>query len=274
MTDLTVRKLLIDLDTPFELRWNGGDAFTSALMNALSLSFPVGEQFFIDSLRRGVKELSPEMQATFAQDIKGFIGQEATHRRIHERFNHHVLNQGMVNHWEKRALSRIEHINQKAAIHAVAITAAYEHFTSVFAAWLLSHPEFLAQAPARLQTLWLWHASEETEHRSVSFDIYRAMGGNEVWRRRWMISVSVFFLTDLLCQTINNLWHDGSLFKASTWRSAWRHLFAKEGLFTFSLADWKKYFSADFHPSEHDDQLSRQWIHTHSQTYQALGQST
>jgi len=274
MTDLTVRKLLIDLDTPFELRWNGGDAFTSALMNALSLSFPVGEQFFIDSLRRGVKELSPELQATFAQDIKGFIGQEATHRRIHERFNHHVLNQGMVNHWEKRALSRIEHINQKAAIHAVAITAAYEHFTSVFAAWLLSHPEFLAQAPARLQTLWLWHASEETEHRSVSFDIYRAMGGNEVWRHRWMISVSVFFLTDLLRQTCNNLWHDGSLFKASTWRSAWRHLFAKEGLFTFSLADWKKYFSADFHPSEHDDQLSRQWIHTHSQTYQALGQST
>ena len=274
MTDLTVRKLLIDLDTPFELRWNGGDAFTSAYMNALSLSFPVGEQFFIDSLRRGVKELSPDMQATFAKDIKGFIGQEATHRRIHERFNHHVLNQGMVNHWEKRALRRIEHINQKSAIHAVAITAAYEHFTSVFAAWLLTHPDFLAQAPARLQTLWLWHASEETEHRSVSFDIYRAMGGNEVWRRRWMISVSVFFLTDLLRQTCNNLWHDGSLFKASTWRSAWRHLFAKEGLFTFSLADWKKYFSADFHPSEHDDQLSRQWIHTHSQTYQALGQST
>jgi predicted metal-dependent hydrolase len=273
MTDLTVRKLLIDLDTPFELCWNGGDAFTSALMNALSLSFPVGEQFFIDSLRRGVKELSPQMQATFAKDIKGFIGQEATHRRIHERFNHHVLNQGMVNHWEKRALRRIEHINQKSAIHAVAITAAYEHFTSVFAAWLLSHPEFLAKAPARLQTLWLWHASEETEHRSVSFDIYRAMGGNEVWRRRWMISVSVFFLTDLLRQTCNNLWHDGSLFKASTWRSAWRHLFAKEGLFTFSFADWKKYFSADFHPSEHDDQLSRQWIQTHSQTYQALGQS-
>jgi len=44
-----------------------------------------------------------------------------------------------------------------------------------------------------LQTLWLWHASEETEHRSVSFDIYLAMGGNEAWRRRWMITVTVFF---------------------------------------------------------------------------------
>lgn len=142
MSDLTVRKLLIDLETPFELRWNGGDAFISAFMNALSMSFPVGEQFFIDSLRRGVKELSPDLHASFAQDIKGFIGQEATHRRIHERFNQHVLNQGMVNHWEKRALRRIAHIKQKKSIHAVAITAAYEHYTSVFAAWLLNHPDF------------------------------------------------------------------------------------------------------------------------------------
>ena len=150
MTDLTVRKLLIDLEAPFELRWNGGDAFTSAFVNALSMSFPVGEQFFIDSLRRGVKELDPELQTQFAADVKGFIGQEATHRRIHERFNQHVLSHGMVNHWEQRALRRIEKINQKKAIHAVAITAAYEHYTSVFADWLLHHPEFLAQAPERL----------------------------------------------------------------------------------------------------------------------------
>jgi predicted metal-dependent hydrolase len=274
MSDLTVRKLLIDLDTPFDVRWNGGDAFASAFMNALSMSFPVGEQFFIDSLRRGIKELSSDQQTTFAQEVKGFIGQEATHRRIHERFNHHVLNHGMVNHWEKRALRRIERINQKKAIHAVAITSAYEHYTSVFATWLLGHPDFLVQAPERLQTLWLWHASEETEHRSVSFDIYRAMGGNEAWRRRWMVTVTVFFLSDILRQTCNNLWHDGSLFTLSTWRSAWRHLFAKEGLFTSSYAAWKAYFRADFHPAQHDDRLSRQWLQTHPQTFQAIGQSS
>jgi hypothetical protein len=41
--------------------------------------------------------------------------------------------------------------------------------------------------------------------------------------------------------------HTG-LFQLSTWRSAWRHLFAKEGLFTSSYAAWKAYFHADFHP--------------------------
>ena len=49
MTDLVIRKLLVDLNTPFPARWNGGDAFRSAFFNALSMSFPVGEQFFMDS---------------------------------------------------------------------------------------------------------------------------------------------------------------------------------------------------------------------------------
>ena len=45
MTELVVRRLLIDLETPFERHWCDGDPFRTALFNALSLSFPVGEQF-------------------------------------------------------------------------------------------------------------------------------------------------------------------------------------------------------------------------------------
>ena len=76
MTELVVRRLLIDLDQPVERHWCGGDAFLTAWFNALSMSFPVGEQFFIDSLRRAQKELSPEQQIQFADELKGFIGQE------------------------------------------------------------------------------------------------------------------------------------------------------------------------------------------------------
>lgn len=57
MTELVVRRLLIDLETPFARHWCGGDAFRSALFNALSMSFPVGEQFFIDAVRDGHKAL-------------------------------------------------------------------------------------------------------------------------------------------------------------------------------------------------------------------------
>ena len=93
MTTLTVRRLLVDLDSPFPVRWNGGDAFLSAWFNALSMSFPVGEQFFIDSVRDGVKQLPDAERQRFAAEVAGFIGQEATHRRVHGLFNAHLQRQ-------------------------------------------------------------------------------------------------------------------------------------------------------------------------------------
>jgi len=83
MTDLTVRRLLIDLDAPIERHWNGGDAFRTAWFNALSMSFPVGEQFFIDAVKLGMKALPEAQREAMATEVQGFIGQEATHRRLH-----------------------------------------------------------------------------------------------------------------------------------------------------------------------------------------------
>ncbi len=81
MTQLVVRRLLIDLQPPLAARWNGGDAFRTAFFNALSMSFPVGEQYFIDSVRAGVKALPEAERERFAGEVQAFIGQEATHRR-------------------------------------------------------------------------------------------------------------------------------------------------------------------------------------------------
>src|SRR6476659_9633795 len=90
MTDLVVRRLLVDMEQPIARHWCGGDAFRTALFNALSMSFPVGEQFFIDSVRDGSKALPPELQAKHQADVQGFIGQEATHRRLHALYNEHL----------------------------------------------------------------------------------------------------------------------------------------------------------------------------------------
>jgi len=91
MTDLTVRRLLIDLDAPIARHWNGGDAFRTAWFNALSMSFPVGEQFFIDAVKLGMKALPQAQREVLAAEVQGFIGQEATHRRLHALFNAHGI---------------------------------------------------------------------------------------------------------------------------------------------------------------------------------------
>jgi len=273
MTTLTVRRLLIDLSAPFERRWNGGDAFRTAFFNALSMSFPAGEQFFIDAVRAGVKVLPPERQAEFAVEMQGFIGQEATHRRLHALFNEQLARQGHVNTWEPRILRRMKLLAGADPRHAVGITAATEHFTAIFAEHLLATPGVLSGAEPRLCTMWQWHAAEESEHRSTAFDLYRELGGNERWRRRWMRIVTLFFATDLLRQTVRNLWRDGALMQWGTWRSAGVYLFGSDGLVRRTWQPWRAYFRDDFHPSGQGGERGARWLSANASQLVAVGPS-
>ncbi len=273
MTDLVVRRLLIDLTTPFPARWNGDDAFRSALFNALSMSFPVGEQYFIDSVRAGLKTLPDAERERLAAEVQGFIGQEATHRRLHGLFNGHLEKQGYRNEIERRAGRRIEaNAHRDARLH-LAATAATEHFTALLADWLLRHPESLDGAEDRLRTLWHWHAAEESEHRCTAFDLYVAAGGNHEWRIRIFHYVTVTFLADVTRQTIRNLWHDRALLRWSTWKSAWRFLFSEDGMVRGNVAAWRAYKAPGFHPSQHDDRRSREWLAGHAAQYTVVGQA-
>ena len=273
MTDLTVRKLLIDLTTPIATRWNGGDAFRSAFFNALSMSFPIGEQYFIDSVRAGLKALPDQQRAQLAAEVQGFVGQEATHRRIHALFNGHLEQQGHTNALEPRAARRLQqNAHRDVRVH-VAATAATEHLTAIFADWMLSHPAALEGAEPRLQTLWLWHSAEESEHRSTAFDIYKALNGGEAWRIKIFHYITITFLADITRQTLRNLWHDGSLFQWRTWRSAYRLLLADDGMFRGNYRQWRAYKASDFHPRQQDAALSEQWLKNNTDQFTPVGQA-
>lgn len=271
MAELLVRRLVIDLETPFARHWAGGDAFRSAWFNALSMSFPVGEQFFIDSVKLGLQALPEAKREAMAADVQGFIGQEATHRRIHALFNGQLERQGHVNAWAVRATRRIERLEGLDARAWVAATAATEHITAIFAEWMLAHPECLSGAEPRLRTLWTWHAAEEAEHRSIAFDLYAALGGSESWRHRFMRIVTLHFLADVLRQTVRNLWHDGELFRLSTWRSGWQLLFARGGLLREVYRPWKRYFAPGFHPSQQDASAAERWLRENGDAYSVVG---
>ena len=54
--------------------WCHDDAFQTSFLNALSLLFPEGERFFVDSVKQQ-RDRAPGLE----DDIAGFIGQEAMH---------------------------------------------------------------------------------------------------------------------------------------------------------------------------------------------------
>lgn len=271
MTDLVVRRLLIDLEAPVERHWCGNDAFRTALFNALSMSFPVGEQFFIDSVRNGFKALPEDKQARFKEEVQGFIGQEATHRRIHSLFNGHLERQGLTNDWAPRAQERMKQLDGLDPRHHLGITAANEHFTAILAEWMLRNHDLLDGADERLKTMWLWHSAEESEHKSTAFDLYQALGGSHEWRMTWFRRITVFFLMDTLRQTVNNLRRDGTLWKWSTWTSGASYLFGKRGLIRETIGPWRAYKRRDFHPTQQESELSRRWLADNSGQYTVVG---
>ena len=67
-------------------------------------------------------------------------------------------------------------------MNRLAITVALEHFTAIMADELLRNPEYEKLMDPEHAKLWLWHAVEETEHKAVAFDVYRAVGGGYVRR--------------------------------------------------------------------------------------------
>ncbi len=271
MTDLVVRRLLVDLQAPIARHWCGGDAFQTALFNALSMSFPVGEQFFIDSVRNGLAVLPTEVRERFAPEVQGFVGQEATHRRLHGLFNDHLERQGLVNRLEPDLRQRFRYFDGKDPRGPLAVTAALEHFTAILADWLLRHPRWLGEQDQRLATLWLWHSAEESEHKAVAFDLYRALGGSDEWRVRWFRRVTWLFLRDIARQTVGNLRCDGTLWKWGTWRSGARFLLGRDGLLRLTYDPWRRYLRPDFHPSQQDASESARWLAEHSDQYVPVG---
>ena len=58
--------------------WHGGSAFRTAWFNAMSMLFPLGEKFFIDSVRVYEDQID---DPRLLKEIIAFQGQEAIHRQ-------------------------------------------------------------------------------------------------------------------------------------------------------------------------------------------------
>jgi predicted metal-dependent hydrolase len=63
--------------------WYDNHPFKTAWFNAMSITFPLGEKFFIDSVRYFADQIK---DAKLSEDIRGFCGQEGFHRREHQRY--------------------------------------------------------------------------------------------------------------------------------------------------------------------------------------------
>ncbi|GAB3428837.1 metal-dependent hydrolase [Massilia solisilvae] len=272
MSSLTVRKLDVDLSRGFSRRWLADDAYRTQFFNALSMTFPIGEQMFIDSLRA----VPPARLSdpALAAEVRDFVGQEASHRFAHIQYNAQLAQQGFGFTLEKAIARRVRRIAKLDVRSRVAITCALEHYTAVLADGVLRHPEWLEGADPALHLVWTWHAVEETEHKAVAFDVYRAAGGGYVRRVLWFVHASLVFWFDVFLQTAFNLKHDGALWQPRTWASAARMWFGRRGVAWHLFLPCLHYLRPSFHPWQHDNRaLAAMWLASNISAYRAVGRA-
>jgi len=233
--------------------WAEGSAFITAIYNALSMTFPVGEKFFIDNVRHYASRID---DAKLQHEIGAFCAQEGFHRREHQFYNETMCRLRGYDHDQLEAPLRnhMDFISTRVSRRRLlAATVACEHITAIFAREVLTQAHWTANMPQAMRELWLWHALEETEHKAVAFDVYRAIGGDEKTRRRALTITSVHLVTTVLRTAFAMLRQDGQFYKWQTWKDCWRFLLGKRSFLRAIRPDWQAYFRNGFHPWQHDD---------------------
>jgi predicted metal-dependent hydrolase len=232
--------------------WHRGSIATTTVFNAISLMFPVGERFFIDTVQEFSSDvIDPELK----MQMKAFCQQESNHARQHHRYNEAVCDSAGVSleAIERPVRSRIAGVQRNfPKMNRLASTVAYEHLTAVLADQILQDPTWLDGAHPQVSALWRWHAIEEAEHKAVAFDVYVACGGDYPLRVKLMRFVIVFFFIDLV-RNIFHLLKNSGRFKFSMWLEIFRFLFGSNGLFVSLRPGLSRFFCKDFHPWQHDN---------------------
>jgi len=227
-----------------------GDLVGSHFLAALSALFPEGENFFIRSVKHYRDRITDPV---LSKQVSGFIGQEVVHGREHRAFNEHLAKFGYPTLLVDRILKRSMEFRSRRMppISNLAATAALEHFTATLAELVMRSPETRqAMGHDAVRDLFLWHALEESEHKAVAFDVYRAVGGGERLRIVTMKIVRYSFVVSLALQLFLSLARDRTTYRPGQLRRSWKW-FRKQPILSRQVWDQlKDYERRGFHPND------------------------
>jgi len=252
---ITPRDRRFGRETATPRLWHGGRIEATAIYNALSTTFPVGEAFFVESVRAFREGAPPKL----AEEIKGFTTQEAIHSREHDAFNKRATSSGYdLAKLEERVEQRLAITRERPPIVNVAATMALEHFTAIIAHELLANPRHLAGAEQETADLWRWHAVEEIEHKGVAYDTW--LFATRQWPRwkRWKVKAKIMlyvtrnFVVDRTAGSLELMRQDG-VTGLKAWTLLLWYLWVRPGMFRKIAGAWLKFFMPGFHPWNEDD---------------------
>jgi predicted metal-dependent hydrolase len=241
--------------------WLGGDVFLTRFIDALSIHFPDGERFFMDSVRNYEKRVTdPQLR----EDIRLFIRQEAQHGNAHEQYNDMIQSQGVNAARWVRLLKAEARFAQKKLPKKVqlALTAAAEHLTATLGEGILEvMPELLENSHPEMRALYFWHATEEVEHKAVAFDTYYSAANGDYATRTVSMVVFTLWLHYKLAVVMNEMLKADGQRTLGVIVPGIMKLYGPRGFLSRIAPRYLAWFKPGFHPFDTNlPSIAKTWI--------------
>lgn len=235
--------------------WHSNDPVATAWYNSVSASLPRGEAFFIDTMRM----FRDDVPEDIAREMKVFITQEVNHTREHVAFNRLVADHGYnVESIDQGIQAMLELVEGRPKEFNLAITIALEHFAAMISHHLLADPRYLKGADPVAADIWRWHATEEIEHKGITYDVWlHATKDWSRWKRYRVKSLIAMLITkkyfgNRIRDAIGLLEQDGFSRRKAKWQ-LYAFLWWKPGMMRRMFFEWSKILMPGYHPWNLDD---------------------
>lgn len=249
---IVIRSIEPELGANVPRKYCFENPYLTHLLNALSLLFPAGEDGFVKSVQFYKHQITDK---NLRAEIKAFTGQELLHSKIHEDYNQWVTE--ITPKGEARRQKMDDFIGRlfqglqvRSPSYALALTVALEHMTATLAAALLKSPTIVENIHLEPRKVWIWHAIEEIEHRSVAFDVYKQVSGSYWLRCVALLQASMGVMLSTTVSMLLFLWGDRELWNGKALVQMMRVLFGKGGYLRIVARAYLQFFKPSFHPSQ------------------------
>jgi len=232
--------------------WCDNSPFKSHLFNAMSITFPDGEKFYVQSVKAFKDQIT---DPALLEEIDTFSKQEYFHSYAHKQYNNWLDRQGLpAEELRQDVVKIIDWANSKLTAETrLAVTVCQEHVTVILAVNGLTHRSFYRRMHPHFEHVWRWHNIEEVEHKSTSMLVWQAIGGKPNKLHRIMILATIVFWYTVLKFAVKMLHQDKQLWSWRTVKDAWDLLFSKNGMLNFGRDRYFDFFKTDYTPLDHDD---------------------
>jgi len=231
--------------------WVLGSGALTHLSNGLNVLFPMGERFFVRSVRHYEEQITDPV---LREEIRAFYAQEGRHAGAHEKQIETLRAQGF-------GLERFFRVYQTLAYDIIerfsppmlrlSATAALEHFTAILAEGSLSTND-LDGLPEEMQKLLGWHSVEELEHKAVAFDVLREVSGGSYAVRMAGLAFALTTFTGFWMFATSELCRADGISFVELVREVKKSRDDRRTLREMLVKGTRAYLKRDFHPLDHD----------------------